>query len=116
MLVTCDVASSCQAALCVYRGRQRTKTLFNHLDFCYFVICLSPEGSNADEKETRQPQDGKTEDDDIPDNNNNEEKHARDDEEKAAVETDETAGADDKSLVSADVIQLLDSIIERIGE
>lgn len=63
--------------------------------------------------ETPQTQDGKTKDDEE---NNNEEVHAHDDEEEAAVEVDETAGADNKSLVSADVMQLLDTIIERIEE
>ena len=46
--------------------------------------------------------------------NSDEEAHAHADEEEVAVEVDETAGADKISLVSTDVIQLLDTILERI--
>ena len=79
----------------------------------YFIL-ISLE-INAHNEGTLQTQVGKTKDHDTSENNN-EEVHAHDDEQEAAVEVDETAGADNGSLVSANVIQLLDSILERIED
>ena len=77
-------------------------------------ILISPE-INPDNEGTPQTQAGKIKDHNTSENNN-EEVHAQDDELEAAVEVDGTAGADNGSLVPADVIQLLDSILERIED
>ena len=48
--------------------------------------------------------------------NNNEQRSSPDKMNVTAVEQDESAGADNTSLVSADVMQLLDALLERIDE
>ena len=60
------------------------------------------------------PPEGKT-NEDIKNNNEPVEAPAHDKVE-ATSEVDEIAGADDKSLVYADVIQLLETILERLEE
>ncbi|KAJ7354859.1 hypothetical protein OS493_029866 [Desmophyllum pertusum] len=68
---------------------------------------------DAGNKEMTQTSDGKI-NEGYTSTNSDEEAHAHADEEEVAVEVDETAGADKISLVSTDVIQLLDTILERI--
>ena len=79
-------------------------------DIC--LSCISTE-SNADSKRLSQTPGVTTKDDDSS-AYNDEEAHAQTEEEKAVV--DESAGADRTDLVPADVIQLLDAILERIEE
>ena len=71
-------------------------------------------GSNPDNKEIPHTAEGKT-NEDIENNNEPVEAHAHAKTE-TAVEVDKIAGADNNSLVCADVIQLLEAILERLEE
>ena len=70
--------------------------------------------SNPDNKELTHKSEGKT-NEDIENNNEPVEAHAHGKAE-TGVEVDEIAGADNKSLIYADVIQLLEAILDRLEE
>lgn len=80
----------------------------------FFLILFFLLESNPDNKELPHTLEGKT-NEDIENNNEPVEEHAHDKVE-TTVEVDEIAGADNKSLVYADVIKLLEAILERLEE